>query len=145
MKFRSTLILASLTLATAALALQGVKNPAVKARMDAMGVIGDNTQVLGHMAKGATPFDAARARAAAAAIAHHAATTPALFEAREDDPKSEAMPAIWDNFNDFAIKAMALQTAAESAAHGVATPQDLRAALGEIGAACKSCHQTYRE
>lgn len=145
MKYRSTIFLASLALATAAIAHQGVKNPAVKARMDAMGVIGANTKVLGKMVKGAARFDAAKARAAAAAIAEHAATAPALFEDPEDDPKSEAMPAIWDNFADFTNKATALQTAAENAADRIATPQDLRTALGEIGATCKSCHAIYRE
>ena len=39
-------------LAGAALAKEGVQNPAVKARMDAMATIGANTKVLGDMAGG---------------------------------------------------------------------------------------------
>ncbi|NND21494.1 MAG: hypothetical protein HKO14_05350, partial [Silicimonas sp.] len=45
-----------LLVASAALAHQGVKNPAVKARMDVMSAIGDNTKLLGRMAKGEVAF-----------------------------------------------------------------------------------------
>ena len=91
--------------ASAALGHGGVLNAAVLARMEAMKAIGDATKVLGEMAKGAVAFDANAARAAAETIATHAADTPALFEAREADPKSEAKPGIWENFADFTAKA----------------------------------------
>ena len=61
---------------------QGVQNPAVKARMDGMSAIAENMKTLGQMAKGATEFDAAMARAAAATIAEQASATPGLFESQ---------------------------------------------------------------
>ena len=76
--------------ATGALAHQGVKNPAVKARMDSMSAIGKSMKVLGGMAKGESSFDAMAVQAAVASIAEQAARTPALFEANETDPKSES-------------------------------------------------------
>ncbi|NND18611.1 MAG: cytochrome c [Silicimonas sp.] len=133
-----------LLVASAALAHQGVKNPAVKARMDVMSAIGDNTKLLGRMAKGEVAFDAGTARAAAAAIAGGAERTPILFAAREHDPVSEARLNIWSNFEDFSLKSDALKEAAE-AAQGMTSEGELRVALAEIGAACRSCHADYRD
>ena len=132
-------------IATGALAHQGVQNPAVKAWMNAMEAIGQNTKVLGTMAKGETAFEADVARAAAAAIAEKSVLTPELFAVQEDDPKSEALPAIWENFADFTAKAEELTTVAETASGAISTPEDLQSALAAIGATCKSCHQLYRE
>lgn len=131
--------------ATAALAHQGVQNPAVKARMDGMTAIAENMKTLGQMAKGATEFDAAVAGSAAAAIAEHAAATPGLFEANETDPKSEARPEIWSNFEDFATKATELETIAVGFSASINEPEDLNAAMRAFGANCKSCHSVYRE
>ncbi len=138
------IVLTVLFTASAALAHQGVQNPAVMARMEAMKTIGDNTKILGTMAKGELAFDAAKARAAAAEIAVQAGRTPGLFEAPETDPKSEALPVIWENYADFTAKSDALVAAAKMA-QGIRTPQDLTTALGAIGAACKACHSDYRE
>lgn len=141
-----TILPVLLTLAaSAALAHGGVQNPAVLARMEAMTAIGDATKTLGEMAKGATAFDADIARAAARTIATHAAETPALFEAREEDPKSEALPAIWETFEDFTAKSRALETLAGNLASGLDTPDELRQGLGQLGGACKACHSEYRK
>ncbi len=136
---------AILVAATSALAHQGVQNPAVKARMHAMSVISENMKTLGMMARGATGFDAEAARAAAAAIADHAAATPGLFEANETDPKSEARPEIWTNFEDFSAKASELESVAVGLAASIAAPEDLGPAMGSLGAICRSCHSVYRE
>ena len=131
--------------AGAALAHSGVQNPTVKTRMDAMSVIGKNTKVLGTMAKGEVAFDAPTAQAAAAAIASHAAQIADVFRDPATDPKSEALPAIWQSYDDFSAKADELERAASDAAQGLATPGDLAPALAAIGGTCKSCHQTYRK
>ena len=130
--------------AGAALAHSGVKNPAVQARMNAMMDIAGATKVLGNMAKGTVPFDAAAAREAAAQIADKAAQVPTLFAAPETDPKSEAAPAIWQDFATFTAQARQMETAASAAAAQIAAPEDLRAGLAAIGATCASCHKAYR-
>ena len=130
-------------LATTALAHEGVKNAAVKARMQGMSEIGVGMKVIGQMAQGKTEFDQAAAEAALASIRAQSAMVTALFQANETDPKSEAMPAIWTNWADFQAKAQAMQVAAEGA-----SAQDvnaLRQALGALGGTCKSCHSQYRE
>ncbi|MDE0345166.1 MAG: cytochrome c [Boseongicola sp.] len=131
--------------ATAALAHQGVQNPAVMARMATMSAISENMKTLGMMARGTTAFDAEAARGAAAAIANHASAVPGLFEANETDPMSEARPAIWTNFEDFSAKASDLESIAVGLSTSITTPEDLGPAMGSLGASCRSCHSIYRE
>ena len=135
----------ALVMASAALAHSGVKNAAVKARMDAMSEIGRNTKVIGQMAKGQDTFDAAIVRTAAATIAQYAAQVPALFEANETDPKSEALPAIWDNYDDFVLKAEALEQVALKLSSTDPTLGDLGKAMAALGGTCKACHALYRQ
>ncbi|MEO9826651.1 MAG: cytochrome c [Paracoccaceae bacterium] len=129
---------------TAALAHEGVKNPSVMARMHGMKTIGAQAKVLGEMAKGTTVFEAARAQAAATTLAQEAERIKGLFEAREDDPKSEALPVVWDTFPDFTAKAQTLQIAAESA-QTITTQEQLQTAMRDIGATCSACHKAYRK
>ncbi|MCE8531792.1 cytochrome c [Ruegeria pomeroyi] len=145
MPLRPIPLVVALFAASAALAHSGVSNPAVKARMHAMMQIADNTKILGAMAKGEAPFDADEARAAAAAIAAHAASVPTLFMAEEHDPKSEALPAIWQDFDTFGQRSEALTLAAAEAAGTIETEADLKPALARIGGTCKSCHQDFRK
>ena len=145
MNFPSKLVavpLLALALAGAALAKEGVQNPAVKARMDAMATIGANTKVLGDMAGGKAAFDAAKAAEAAAAINATALTVPGLFEAEETDPVSEAKPEIWANWADFVAKTDAL--AAAAAAVDTTSLDGVTAGMGAIGGSCKACHSAYR-
>lgn len=145
MKQKTIALGLTLVTATAALAHQGVQNPAVKARMDVMSAIAENMKTLGQMAKGAVEFDAALAKSAAANIADHAAKAPGLFEANETDPKSEAKPEIWTNFEDFSAKANELAAMASGFSTSIDEPSDLNAAMRQLGANCKSCHSVYRE
>ena len=131
--------------ATATLAHEGVQNPAVLERMNGMSAIAERVEVIGQMAKGITEFDQSAARSAAAEIARHASEAPDLFEAREDDPKSEALPEIWENFDDFTAKSLELETIATELSVSIATPEDLPTALRKLGTNCKSCHQIYRK
>ena len=92
-----------------------------------------------------TAFDAAVGRSATAALAEHAAAPPGLFEANENDPKSEARTEIWSNSEDFAAKATELETIAIGFSTSITDPADLNAAMGALGANCKSCDSVYRE
>ena len=105
---------------------------------------GAQATVGGKMAQGATPFDAAAAKAAMLKLAANAAEIPADFAAGSEG--GDALPAIWANFADFEAKAAALKTAADAAA--VAADQELEAfgpAFGAVGQACGACHQSYRK
>lgn len=142
----TTLLLVPLALAaTAALAHEGVKNPAVKARMDAMKEMAAELKVIGEMAKGERPFDAEAARSATGGIARLAAGTVPLFEAPEDDPLSEARPAIWRDFADFVRRSEAMEAAALAVQPTLTSPGALVPALETLGDACAACHEPYRE
>ena len=144
-RIRKIALIVAIGSATAALAHTGVQNAAVKARMDGMTALGENLKVIGAMSIGGTSFDADAARAAAARIARHAAETPALFEAQEDDPTSEALPSIWENFDDFTTKATELEEVAFGLSTSIQSADDLVPAVNALGAACKACHSQYRQ
>lgn len=128
--------------ASIAFAKEGVKNPVVKTRMDTMGVIRVNTGVLGDMAAGKAAFDSAKAAEAAAALAAAASTIPQVFDPEETDPVSEALPDIWMMPDEFSAKAERLYKAAQSL--DTASLEGVKAGMGAVGGACKSCHETFR-
>lgn len=121
-----------------------VKNPVVMERMKTMEAIRDGMKTLGDMAKGKVMFDADKATAAAATIAEHGELVPGKFEAEEMDPASEALPAIWDNFDDFVQKSEDMVQAAKSVGT-IGDETALGAALGQIGGTCQACHRDYRQ
>lgn len=143
---RKTSLVAALALGTiASAALAAAMDPDVRARQEAMGLIGANMKTIGEMAQGKTAFDAAAAQAAFAAIAEKAEVVPALFETKSNtDPEAEAKDALWDNWDDFTAKAAALKAAAE-AGTSVDGPEALGAAAGPLGGACQACHKAYKE
>lgn len=117
----------------------------VKERMDLMGVQKDAMKVLGEMAKGTVPFDAAKASAAAKEIERTASEIPALFpEGTIGDP-SEALPEIWTEWEKFKQDTVALETAAARllAALGAGSP-DWKMKFKGVIDACKGCHKTFR-
>ncbi len=138
-----TTIFAMTLVATAAFAHDGVQNEAVHARMTAMETIGANMKILAGMAKGQSAFSTDTANAALVAISDTATTIPALFEAQEDDPKSEAADEIWTNWEDFVAKAVDLETVT-SPANGISDMAGLAAAMATLGGTCKACHREYK-
>jgi cytochrome c556 len=143
MPYFKPLLLASAIAMSGVVAWADATNPAVIARQEAMKTIGGSMKTMAEMAKGATAFDADAANAALAAMAAAAAQVPALFEAEEDDPESEAKAEIWFTYDDFTAKAMQLQDAAANAV--VTDAGSLGAAMGAVGGTCKSCHMAYKE
>ncbi|WP_172328594.1 cytochrome c [Mangrovicoccus sp. HB161399] len=142
---RSLVAGAALIAVAAAVQAAEPTEPNVVARTAAMKTIGKNTKLLGNMAKGSVAFDASAAQQAALAIAGEAANIPSLFETQADDPASEAKPVIWQQYDDFTMKAADLEDAASAAAESILAQADIGPALGQLGAACKACHSTYRE
>ena len=137
-----TILIGAILVAGAAFAKDGVKDPTVKARMELMGTIAANTKVLGDMAGGKAPFEAAAAATAKANIAAAAAQIPAKFEPQATDPVSEAKPDIWTNWADFVAKSEALLVQAE--ALDTTSLESVQAGIGGIGGTCKACHSVYQ-
>lgn len=137
---RLTLILA--LGAGAALAHSGATG-VVKERMDAMSGIAKSTKTLGEMAKSGV-IDPTKVQEASAAIAAAARDMPAKFEVKDVSKPSEALPAIWQDFDDFIAKADALAAAAETLP-GASDAESYRASFAAMGKACSSCHESYRQ
>jgi cytochrome c556 len=107
-----------------------------------LGVIKEAMNVISDMAKGKAAFDAVRAEAARAAVEDAASRIPAAFEEPETDPKSEALPAIWENWGKYVDASDALIRAASRM--DVSTLDSLRSTLPEVGGTCRGCHKPFR-
>lgn len=117
-------------------------DPTVKARIALMKTMGGSAKMLGEMASGKAPFDAAMAAEAKAALVAASADIAAKFETPATDPASEALPAIWTSWDDFVAKAGALNTAAS--AIDTTSADTVKAGMAAVGGACKACHTAYR-
>ncbi len=140
---RPILIAAALMIATSAHAHNGVKDPEVMARMMAMDRIGAAFKTLVSMAKQEVPLHQAKARMARDTIVTQSGKIAPLFESQATDPKSEALPAIWDNWADFSARADKLAETAKGL--DFKDRAALVSTLGAVGSTCKSCHKQYRE
>lgn len=125
-----------------AVAKPGVKDPGVKLRMETMDKMALNLKMLGQMAKGLMDFNKDDANSAKASIVAAAKDIPGVFKVQHTDPASDALPAIWTNWDDFAKKAGAARMAAELI--DTSTQDGIQMSLGQIARACKDCHTTYR-
>ncbi len=143
---RSALFIATLSLAAAPVLAQDFGGQ-VKARQGQFNIMAINLGILGGMAKGAVPYDAAAAKRAADSIAAVTMIDQAPLWPKGSDNMSmdgtAALPAIWDNEGDLAAKWQALGVAVQGlqAATDAAT---LGAAIGTVGGTCKACHDANR-
>ena len=142
--------------AAAAAKANAVLGPAIAAdqaktlmheRHEGMEDIGDAFKLVNRELKGSAP-DVAAIRTAAAAIADGAGKSPGWFPpgTGPDIGKTRAKAEIWQKPDDFAAKDKTFQEAA-NAVKAAADSGDLnaiKAQAGELGKACKACHDPYR-
>ncbi|MBJ2153692.1 cytochrome c [Paracoccus sp. IB05] len=136
-------LLTSLLFATAAFAADPTQPEAIE-RAKLMKEIGLTSKILGEMASGKAPYEAAAAEAAKTVLIAAAGQIDTVFAtAGADDPVSEALPAIWTSWEDFTTKSAGFGQAA--AALDTSSAETIKAGMGTIGASCKACHSVYRE
>ena len=145
MKVIKLLTLILLVISSVAFAHSGVKDQNVKERMMVMKAMADNTKVIGQMLKRKTQFDANEAKSALERLSSLSLKTPKVFTVNATDPKSEAKPAIWDEFDEFTKLSLELAETSIVLANSIENIEDLRPALKRISSGCKSCHSKYRE
>ena len=129
-------------LAGVALAHEGVTG-ATKVRMDLMKDIGDNTKALAAILK-AGQFDPSKTAPLAEAIVRRAPEVVPAFEERHMHPKTEALPAIWEEPDRFAEMAAEMGPLARAVAEAE-TKAAFEAAMKALGRGCKECHDDYRK
>ncbi len=122
---------------------------ATKARHAQMGLYSFNLGILGAMAKGEVPYDAAAASAAAGNLAALAQLDQTHIWPEGSDELgvdgSRAMAEIWENMPDVMAKNDDLVTAAKAMEGAAGTDlASLQAAMGPVGEACGACHKAYR-
>ena len=134
-----------ITASSIVFAHSGVKDKNVKKRMMLMKEMANNTKTIGQMLKGRTPFDANEAKLALERLSSLSLETPKVFKINASDPKSEARPAIWNEFDEFTKLSKDLAEASLLLAGSINSIDDLRPALKGVSSGCKACHSRYRE
>ena len=112
------------------------------ARSKLMQNIRSEFSVLARMSREKIEFDKSLAESARLNLLKLVALTAIIFEDDDLPINSEALPAIWQNWDDFVSKSEDLEFVLEGV--DTSTLIDLRGSLGNVGAACGSCHQKYR-
>ena len=126
-------------------------NPAVKARKAHMQLYAFNLGKLGGMAKGEVEYNAEAAQAAANNLAalsslSQGAYWPAGTSMDDLGDATEAMPAIWQEGSKAGEIGGQLAEASANLASVAGDGLDaLRGAMGGVGKACGTCHETYRK
>ncbi len=120
---------------------------AVKYRQSLFQLIKSNMAPLGGMAKGAIPFDESVMAKNAMRIEQLSDMLSDYMsvDTRKFDVETEAKAKIWDNTDDVESKIARMQKAAANLQAVVAAKDkdNYRAAIGDIGGSCKSCHDEY--
>ena len=120
---------------------------AIKYRQSAFTVMANHLGRVGAMAQGRAPFDA-KAAAENAAIVVTMSKLPwvAFGEGTDKGLPTRAKPEVWKDsakVKDLAGKMQAEAEKFEAAAKG-GNLDAIKAAVGELGKACKACHDDYR-
>jgi cytochrome c556 len=122
---------------------------AVNARKSVVRLFAFNMAAISGMARGSVEFDAAIAERNARRIAALAPMLPeamASMDTRGFDVETEALPIIWERFDEFQEKANNLINAANTFAD-IAARGDQAETMGAVralGSNCGGCHEVFR-
>ncbi|WP_323782040.1 cytochrome c [Thalassovita sp.] len=124
-------------------------NSVIEARQGQMRLYAHNLGLLGGMAKGAIPYNADAAKAAASSLVLLTQLDASRLWPQGSDEMSaddtRALPDLWENQDDVMKKAAALSEAAAAMEMAAGTSLEaLQGAMGPLGGACGGCHKTYR-
>lgn len=122
---------------------------AVEYRQKAFSVMQNNFAYMGDMLKGDMPFDAAIFAERAQTFASLTSVPWDGFSQEGAMPgdNTDALPAIWDNWDDFQERAQQLQVDAKAltAASATGNQNEMRAAFMTAAKNCKGCHDQYKD
>ncbi len=111
-------------------------------------VVAPAAKLGGQMVKGVEPFDAAKAAKAMTEISEVPDKYVTLFPKGTEQgavADSEALPKIWEDFDDFKTIATKLKDASLQAASAAEQGREtFSAAFKDMTKVCKQCHESYR-
>ncbi|ASK27831.1 c-type cytochrome [Neisseria chenwenguii] len=145
MKTSIFLTLAALALTACSGGTTKAKGPISEERSAAFKSMMPEFSEMGKMVKGETAYEVEKFKKAAAVFAE---SSKEPFKHFQSDPQGngEALPAIWQDQAKFKAEEDKFRQAVEklnTAAQG-GNLEEIKAAYGEAGASCKSCHKSYR-
>lgn len=144
-----SMLVSAAALATALPAAAQFAKPedAIKYRKSGMFVMATHFGRVAAMANGRVPFDAKVAADNAEIAATISKVVYAGFADGTDKGDTKAKPEVWSEMDKFRAAASKMQDemARVNAAAKGGNLDALKAAVGETGKACKSCHDTYRK
>ncbi len=123
---------------------------AIEYRHSVFEVIGWNFKPMAAMVKGEAPYDK---EAFAKRAANVATMAPMALEGfapgteKGDKEKTQAKPAIWEKMDDFKGKMskLAEESTKLAAISKTGTFDEIKKQFGATGAACKACHDDYKQ
>jgi cytochrome c556 len=142
----AAVVAAGLTVAGGYAAMAQSAEDAVTYRQGIFQALKWNIGPLAAMAKGEVEFDAEAAKMRAGRIAVLSTMIVEGFpEGSDMAADTDALLVIWENPDDYAQKAQDLNDAAAQLAEAdLGGAGDLGPLVGQIGQACKACHDEYR-
>lgn len=151
MKFRfglTAIALAALAGGIAIAEAQTGAAGAIATRQDAMKAQGGAMRTMTQMVRGEQPWNQQAAVQAATTVNNTAKVIPSVFPqgSGPDAGKTDALPAIWQNWSDFQAKAKALETESAKLLQLAQAGDEagFKAQFPAVGRSCGGCHETYR-
>lgn len=120
----------------------------MKERMDMMKGMADAMKAMGFMFKGEAPFEPAIVAEKAAFLAKHAKMIPDMTPEGSSDHPSEALPIIWQDWDDYVANAAELAVEGKklgAIAGNGADPEATRAQYVKVSKTCGTCHDRFRK
>jgi cytochrome c556 len=117
----------------------------IEDRQEAMKANGQTMKILGGMAQGDAPFDAAVVKEQGEAMAARFDSVRNLFPpgTEKGPPETYAKAEVWSDPQGF-VAALDQAMNASLALAAVTEEAQLEDAIGNVGGACKNCHDKYR-
>lgn len=117
----------------------------IKQRQSAYAVLGYNFANLGAMAQEKKPYNKEEAGRNADLVAALAEYPHAFFVEGTDKGETKAKPEIWQKKADFDDKMKKMNAEAKKLPQAARTDlAALKGVVGDMGKACKACHDDYR-
>jgi len=120
---------------------------AIQYRQKVMGAIGANMGAVVDMFKHKLPYGTERMAEHARLLQGNVAMISSAFKQQTGDGKTDAKPAIWQDWSSFEKKIETLQTELATFEKVVASgnPKEIGGQFRKVGGACKGCHDDFRK
>lgn len=151
MKIITTLIIVSSLLFAGLVYSHSGATGIVKERMDAMKELKDSSRLVLDMFKGKSDFNQSAVAEVADLFVHHGETMLSLFPETVESrtgKTTEALPQIWEQWDDFTDEVNDFISAGKSLKQVVAATnnqREVKSAFNKAMNSCKSCHKPFRK